>query len=374
VALTYRKPVIARVDPILSVGVYLLVLSIMASYTFNPDRFDLITMFGNIGSAILLFVALYTIVQKIELDFRRTLLLQCLCALPLFPLIVAGSHDQWGRMMPAELTPNYVGMMALVAFIGACSAGNLLLTLVLSLIPLYVIGVMQSRDSMLSAGVAGLALIYCHLRRLGWKKLRPYALPAFVVVPIVVIGLYFAGIDLFGYVANQIADLFLINDEHRGIESGGSGRTDLWAAAFNLWLTHPVFGVGFKAHPLLMPGGMLAHNAYLGMLADLGTVGFIAYMLILFSGFYYVVKRGNRLLTAYPERVAILLSYIVYGMLESRAFSFGNTYSLLFLLVVFDSSKHRVQPNQKIDVQPSAPSTAQSDHPEPVGLVTRSKV
>jgi O-antigen ligase len=248
------------------------------------------------------------------------------------------------------------------------------LTLVLSLIPLYVIGVMQSRDSMLSAGVAGLALIYCHLRRLGWKKLRPYALPAFVVVPIVVIGLYFAGIDLFGYVANQIADLFLINDEHRGIESGGSGRTDLWAAAFNLWLTHPVFGVGFKAHPLLMPGGMLAHNAYLGMLADLGTVGFIAYMLILFSGFYYVVKRGNRLLTAYPERVAILLSYIVYGMLESRAFSFGNTYSLLFLLVVFDSSKHRVQPNQKIDVQPSAPSTAQSDHPEPVGLVTRSKV
>jgi O-antigen ligase len=144
-------------------------------------------------------------------------------------------------------------------------------------------------------------------------------------------------------IGNSVNSVFMITDEHRGIDSGGSGRTELWTAAVNLWLSHPIFGVGFKGHPLMMPDQMLAHNAYLGMLADVGVVGFGSYMLITAVAIYYILRRGDRGLREYPLRVAIIFSYILYGMLESRAFSFGNTYSILFLLVAFDSSKIRVK-------------------------------
>ena len=98
----------------------------------------------------------------------------------------------------------------------------------------------------------------------------------------------------------------MITDEHRGIDSGGSGRTELWSAAVNLWVTHPIFGVGFKGHPLMMPDGMLAHNAYLGMLADVGIVGFGSYMLITGVALYYILKRGESGLAEFPLRMAII--------------------------------------------------------------------
>jgi O-antigen ligase len=226
---------------------------------------------------------------------------------------------------------------------------------------------------MLAAIVAGLVLLWCYARRLGWQRLRRFVLPVVVVGPIVLIGLYFAGIDLFSAIGDKFATLFMLNDEYRGLDSGGSGRTDLWKAAINLWLTHPVFGVGFKGHPDLMPDQMLAHNAFLGMLADLGTVGFIAYLLILIPGFYHVIKRGDRGLSAYPQRLAILVSYLVYGMLESRAFSFGNTYSLLFLLVVFDSSKHPIRSGRDAETRRETSPSAMNGAREPAGLISRSK-
>jgi hypothetical protein len=38
--LTYKKPVIATVSPVVSVGVLLLNLSILTSYLFNAQRYD----------------------------------------------------------------------------------------------------------------------------------------------------------------------------------------------------------------------------------------------------------------------------------------------------------------------------------------------
>jgi O-antigen ligase len=241
--------------------------------------------------------------------------------------------------MPGELTPNYVGMMAMLCFIGACGVRSLVGAFALSALPLYVIIVMESRDSILSAAIAGLIIIGYRVWRLGWKKLRPFVALGLLGGPIACISLYFVGIDLFGHAYNAFENLFMFNDAHRGINSGASGRVDLWNAAFNLWQTHPLFGVGFKGQQQMMPDQALSHNAYLGVLAEVGLVGFVGYMLIVGTALYRTLKLGARGLSHYPQRVAILISYLVYGMLESRAFSFGNSYSLVFLLVAFDSSK-----------------------------------
>jgi len=370
---TLRSPVLYRVDPLLSFGVYLLIFGILASYLVNSDRYDLISMFGNIGSAVLLFFALYVITTKIDLDLKQTLLVQCLCAQPLFPVIVATSHDHFGRLMPGpNLTANYIGMMGLVAFIGACSARSWFWKIVLSLIPFYVIGAMQSRDSMLAVGVSGAIMLGCGAYNLGWKKMKRIAGPALIFGPVVVIGLDFAGIDLISRLYDTIANLFLLNDDYRGLGSGGSGRSDLWKAAINLWLANPIFGVGFKGHQNFMPDQMLAHNAYLGMLADLGVVGFTSYLIMVMVGGYSLMRPGAGRLADYPQRLAIFLSYLVYGMLESRAFSFGNTYSVLFLLIIFDSSKHRVTPPENLEIRHRGPTPASHTAPA-AGLVSRSK-
>ncbi|MCE0523804.1 MAG: O-antigen ligase family protein [Methylacidiphilales bacterium] len=342
VLMTYKKRAVAKVDPMLSFGVFLLVFGILASYLFNSQRYDPIYILGNLVSVALLFVSLYTITTKINLDFRKTLVFQCIFATPLFPVVLATATDHWGRLEPAELQANYVSMMAMLCFIGACSVRSLPGVLALSVLPLYTIVAMQSRDSLLAAVVAVLIIGGYHLRRLGWQRLRPYAGVAFLAGPIVCIALYFLGFNVFAHVYNVFDSLFLLNDEHRGINSGGSGRTELWNAALNLWLSHPFFGVGFKGHPYMMPDMMYAHSAYLGMLADVGLVGSAGYMIIVGVALYRTVKRGALGLTEYPQRMAILISYLIYGLLESRAFSFGNSYSLLFLLVAFDSSKVRL--------------------------------
>jgi O-antigen ligase len=374
VAMTYRKPVLAKIDPVLSAGVFGLVFSILASYLFNSERYEMIFVAGNLVSAVLLFISLYAITSRMDLDYKKLLIFQCVFATPVLPVILATSHMQWGRVMPEELTPNYVGMMALVCFIGACSARSLWAVAVLAALPLYSIIVMQSRNSLLACATVGLIVLWYRLRGLGWKKLRPYLAMVFVGGPIICVGLYFAGFNVLEQVTDVFDNLTMINDEHRGINSGGSGRAELWQAAFNLWLAQPIFGVGFKGSPGLLPENLPAHNAYLGMLAETGLVGFISYLIIVFVGIYYILKRGARLLSEYPERVAILVSYLLYGMLESRAFSFGNTYSLLFLLVTFDSSKHRVKPAFQVDFRRRDVPSAQPEATTPTGLISRSKL
>jgi O-antigen ligase len=353
ILLTYKKPVIATVPPLLSLGVFLLNFSILGSYLFNADRYDAVFVFGNIISSLLVFLSFYTIAMKMDLDFRKTLILQCLFSTPLFPFILKGGVLTWGRLVPDNLEPNYVGMMALLCFLGALAVRSWIGTIVLSILPVYTMMVVQSRASLMSGLVAVGIIMICSLRRLPVRKLRLVLLGGLLGAPAVCIGLILMGVPVFDIIGNYVNSVFMITDEHRGIDSGGSGRTELWTAAVNLWLSHPIFGVGFKGHPLMMPDQMLAHNAYLGMLADVGLVGFGSYMLITGVAIYYIIKRGDRGLREYPLRVAIIFSYILYGVLESRAFSFGNTYSILFLLVAFDSSKIRVK------------QAAPAKHPEP---------
>jgi len=53
--------------------------------------------------------------------------------------------------------------------------------------------------------------------------------------------------------------------------------------------------------------------------------------------------------------VTIILTYMLYGLFEVRAFSFGNTYLVIFMLVVFNCSKRRLD-----EVRPIQPGVRAS--------------
>src|SRR5258708_5693551 len=153
VFLTYKKPVLATVSPLVSLGVFLLNLSIVASYLFNAQRYDWVFIAGNISSSLLLFFSLYLITMRIDLDLRKTLIAISIFVNLLLPIILVTSPVTWGRVNPPE-NPNYVAMMALVAFIGALSVRSTIWAATLSALPLYSMVVLQSRDSLLAATIA----------------------------------------------------------------------------------------------------------------------------------------------------------------------------------------------------------------------------
>ncbi len=340
--LTWNKPVIARVDPVMTAGVFLLVFSILGSYLFNIDNYEPIFMLGNIGASLVLFFTLYLIVMKIEIDLWKLLLFQSIYIDLLLPVVIHNSTMVWGRLEPFELQANFPPMMGVCAMFGALSMRNLFAAGALAALPLYTMLMMQSRASIIATSAAITIVVVNYLWQHRSKEMMKRFGVAFVFGGIIVVGAALAGYSIFDVIGNLVNKVLLLDDDQRGMGTGGSGRSDLWAAAYNLWAAHPLFGVGFKGHPNFMPDHMVAHNAFLGLLADNGLVGLFGYLLIIAVAGFYIIKRGGKGQTMFGQRAAIIFPYFLYGMVESRAFSFGNTYSVLFLLVAFDSAKHRV--------------------------------
>ncbi len=372
IALTWKKPIIAQVDPIVTAGVFLLFLSILGSYLFNPNYYEPVFMAGNIAAAVLLFLALYVLVMKLDLDLQKLLIFQAIYICLFLPVVLQTSSDRWGRLEPAELHPNYVSMMGIVAIIGAMSVRNIFVTLALAALPFYTMLKMESRASMIATCAAAAIIIGLGLWKMRSRRLMAQLGVGTIVAGVIAMGAALAGYNIFAFIGDEISNAFLLNDDLRGMDSGATGRSDLWAAAYNIWLTHPIFGIGFKGHTRFMPDNMLAHNAFLGLLADNGLVGLLGYLLIAVGAVLNVIKRGWQL-PMFPQRAAIIFPYFLYGMVESRAFSFGNTYSILFLLVAFDSAKYRVKRDTAPTAQP-APGVARSAEPkrsQPVGSLSR---
>jgi O-antigen ligase len=356
VFLTYKKPIIATVSPLVSLGAFLLNLSIFASYLFNGQRYGWVFVAGNILSSLLFFFSLYLITTRIDLDFRKTLILNSIFVNLLLPIILVTSPVTWGRVDPPE-NPNYVAMMALLAFIGALGVRSIIWAAALSALPLYSMVVLQSRDSLFAAVIALMFAVISWAWRNQSKKSAAYLLLVFFGSAALCAAMTLGGFHVLDSIGKTFDGLFLVDDKYRGINSGGSGRDDLWAAAIQLWEAQPVFGVGFKGHTLLMPDQMPAHNAYIAMLADTGVAGLGSYFLMLSPAIYFVFKPIQRS-PDYPLLVNIILTYLVYGLFEVRAFSFGNTYSVIFMLVVFNCSKRRL--DEVRPVQPgvyASPST-----------------
>jgi len=353
IILTYKKPVIATVSPLLSLGVLLLNLSILASYLFNAQRYDWVFILGNISSSLLFFFSLYLITMRIDLDLRKTLIFISIFVNLLLPIILVTAPVTWGRVDPPE-NPNYVGMMALVAFIGALSARSIIWAATLSALPLYSMVVLQSRDSLMAAAIALMFTVIYWAWRNQSKKFPAYLLLVLFGSVALCAAMILGGFHVLDSIGKSFEGLFLVNDKYRGINSGGSGRDDLWAAAMQLWQAQPVFGVGFKGHTLLMPDQMPAHSAYIGMLADMGIAGLGSYFLMLAPAVYFVFKPIHPS-PEYPVFVKVILTYILYGLFEVRAFSFGNTYSVIFMLVVFNCSKRHLD-----EVRPMQPGVCMS--------------
>ncbi|WCB95995.1 hypothetical protein DSM104299_04749 [Baekduia alba] len=114
------------------------------------------------------------------------------------------------------------------------------------------------------------------------------------------------------------------------VSNGGSGRIDLWTIGLRMFDAHPIRGIGTgqyitsSVHYLLRPGAFergdliltapkIAHNTYLGTLAELGAVGlalFLAIVVMCARSMWLAVKTFE---AQDDERLEILCRGLVVG-------------------------------------------------------------
>jgi len=147
-----------------------------------------------------------------------------------------------------------------------------------------------------------------------------------------------------------------LEDRNRGTGSGYSGRLDLWRDAYELWLTSPVFGVGYRAHEFadaFSARSLSSHNGYLSTLAETGIVGAIPLFLLYLSGGYRLAKRAIRGCIVSRIGFGMLVGYLFVAVFERYLINFGTPTSILVNMFVLmpDSNSQcvatvkRVTPN-----------------------------
>lgn len=134
-----------------------------------------------------------------------------------------------------------------------------------------------------------------------------------------------------------IADYFGVFDV-RGVRVDDANyavveRMAHWQAAWEMWLAHPTFGVGIGNYAVVYPAYALprwddplghAHNYFLNIAAETGTVGSVAYLLLWLAAFWQGWRAVRASSGIWRSLAAGLLGTLV-------ALSVHNTFDNLFV-------------------------------------------
>lgn len=295
-------------------------LSIPLSFWLQIDTKELIYI------VIIYFVFFYMVVgSTANIDpneFIRGIAESLVLVHTLIMAAVLIDHDaQWGRLFGRN-SPAYWGMVAQTTIIASLALRGKIWRTIVILLAVAVLYWSQTRGSMVALA-AGLIMAF------GLFSIRsPNRVWLWLLASMSLVLAFGLGVD---FLAN---DLLKISDPARGVGSGLTGRASAWRETYDLFASHPFFGVGYRQHEQYLTSAVSAHNAYLATLADTGIFGTLAYMLLLMGGF--IIAFGKALAQPSQARImtaAFLAAYLVNGLFERSALNTGNTYSMLMILL-----------------------------------------
>lgn len=177
-----------------------------------------------------------------------------------------------------------------------------------------------SRGGMLT-GFLGIFLILFFLRSATSYQLKRYRLVKigkYLLPAILLIGGTFS-------IVNRLTDGMLLlryqgetagtvaGTKQKSINSITAGRFDIFVGDIELWLDHPVFGVGVGTSRYIRDrmNGVVAHVELSRLLAEHGILGLIYFMILLYYGFILLRSHPN------PAIKGILVAFFVVGLFTS---------------------------------------------------------
>jgi len=143
------------------------------------------------------------------------------------------------------------------------------LYLLCSLILLFAVILSFSRGGFLGLVAMGMVLL--------WKVGRNNRLVATLLV-LMTLGIFASAVPN-GY-TDRIFTIFNAKSDETG---SSQQRKELLERALELAKNHVVFGVGMGNYPIYSLNNMRAHNSYLEIWVELGIIGLIAYLVLLFA-------------------------------------------------------------------------------------------
>lgn len=155
------------------------------------------------------------------------------------------------------------------------------------IIMFYILLLTGSRTALLSA-VAAVCVTFLYLgmtNRIHGKSML------YVIAPVIIL------IVLFYVIQNANIAVLKRLTIAAVVETGGTGRTDIWLAAMtNIFPQHPIFGIGFGGNNVLnalygiVSKNVGIHNMYISLLVQVGIVGAAGFLGVFFCHFYKIVK------------------------------------------------------------------------------------
>jgi putative inorganic carbon (HCO3(-)) transporter len=119
-------------------------------------------------------------------------------------------------------------------------------------------------------------------------------------------------------------------------EQSASGRVYAWIDGLVMLKSKPLLGIGFQNFAAIH--GRAAHSAFIQCLAELGLIGYFAWLALLYTSIADVVRAGRRSATGEENRYADILLLSLIGSLGS-AFFLSQAYSpVLYILLALSAT------------------------------------
>jgi len=198
----------------------------------------------------------------------------------------------------------------------------------------YFILVNGARGAMLGAMLAGIIAFAINMPtiRRGQIEISPALLGALLVI-----------ISVAGYIGYLVSigetpttfDRFLrlFDQANDPLLRRGPNRFDYFAGAYQAWLQAPIFGHGLAGFPIVFCGwdapGCHPHNVLLQALAEFGLIGFILFVIFVWSGLrQHTLQR----LRQDPLQVTVLMAFVAVALYAMVAAELSVAHRVFFFV------------------------------------------
>jgi O-antigen ligase len=235
---------------------------------------------------------------------------------------VAGAN--WGRLSVNEVDhPNHFGLVCFSIFGAAFAWRSWPIRLAICGAMIAMITAAQSRSSLVSALVMMTIFIALELKN------RKAVLTMILVGGIVTI----AALVFLDPISGAVSSVLNLHDQYRGAGTGLSGRVELWEAGIDIFLDHPLLGVGFRlqdeALPAMFQYAGAVHNGFLGTLVEVGLLGAIPLFWFMGIGIGKLWRDSNRSHPGSQLGISYVLGYCASAMVEPRLLNLAHPASVI---------------------------------------------
>lgn len=206
------------------------------------------------------------------------------------------------RLQVLNLSTAVWAEVGLGALVSAVLSKSKLLIFLVTVVVVLVLSATQMRG----AGLAAITLLITYAYLEFRSKVPP------VVVILLGLAILMISLLLYARIAAALNGLLLLDDPHRGVSSGFSGRFENWYLGLKKFSTSPIIGAGAGDPPGRALVEYQPHNGYIKMFAEYGLIFGLAFASLLFASIRKAFRYGD------SSIVASLACYLVFLLSAPR--------------------------------------------------------